>query len=127
MMTIYKKIDAHNVAVLEVMTPMPKIPKIRLISRIQVPTECRGNGVGTYLLGSICSIADDSNYTLYFHIPEKRYIHRTVRWLIKYQFFLASNPDLLVRLPGPQDETIQIPTVEEIIDVRRYLEEGDVD
>lgn len=124
-MTIYKKMGKH-ISVIEVFTPIEKRPRIRLINRIQVPPECRGKGIGTHLLSSICAIADESGYTLYYRIPDIKTVHKTVRWLIKYQFFMANNPDLMCRIPGPQDQ-IELPSVEDIMGVRKYLENGEVD
>jgi predicted GNAT family acetyltransferase len=121
-MTIYKKIDARNVAVLELMTPMPTKSRIRLISRIQVPIEFRGKGFGSALMKTACELADQQDFTYYFHLyaAEKPYRVKIMKWLNKYQFILAAAPDLMCRLAKDTSHPL---TIDEILEVRRYLEE----
>jgi GNAT superfamily N-acetyltransferase len=122
-MTIYKKIDSYNVAVLELLTPIEHKPKIRLISRIQIPEEFRGKGIGTYLMDTICQIADRQDYVMYIHLfqIQKRSRKRFISFLNKYNFYIAYvAPDIMFRLPGGKDS---LPIVEEVLEIKKYLEE----
>jgi hypothetical protein len=121
-MTIYKKLDNKNIAVLEILTPIPKNLKIRLISRIQVPSEFKNQGYENDLLKIACDLADKEEFTLYFQITNKKLIKTIMSWMKLHNFFLAAQPDLMCRISKNQPER---PTIEQILEVQKSLESDD--
>jgi N-acetylglutamate synthase-like GNAT family acetyltransferase len=103
-MTIYKKIDKHNLAVIETV-PMNHNTKLRLLTRIHVPTVCRRKGMGTYLLSTLCELCDRDGITLIFPNPSKPKVYVT-KWLQKNKFISYEN-EFMYRLPNGLNEEVQ--------------------
>jgi predicted GNAT family acetyltransferase len=120
-MTIYKKLDKKNTAVLEMLIPIPQKSKIRLISRIQIPSEFKGKGYENDLLVIACELADKQDFTLYFQIISNK-IKPITSWLKIHKFKVTSYSDLMYRLPINIQEH---PLESEILEVKKYLEGDD--
>jgi hypothetical protein len=121
-MTIYKKLDKKNTAVLELLIPIPHKSRVRLISRIQVPNEFKGKGYENDLLTIACELADKQEFILYFQITNKKLMKSIISWLKLHKFVGTPHFDLMCRLPVNHLEPLD-PFIHE--EVKKYLEGDD--
>jgi GNAT superfamily N-acetyltransferase len=70
---------------------------LRLITRIQVPSEVRKKGVGTYLLNTLCELADREEIALCIQLSPKAKVYQ-IKWY-KQNKFIPANETIMYRLP----------------------------
>jgi hypothetical protein len=123
-MTIYRKLDNKSIATLECIIPIIKKPKVRLITRIQIPIFHHGKGVEAELLKIICELSDKDQIKLYFSTFAYGGKSKTeiIKIMKKHNFILLKDYNLMYRLyAGCKDPYMDA----EIDEMWQYLQGDD--
>jgi hypothetical protein len=122
-MTIYRKLDNKNIAALESILPIARKPKVRLITRIQIPKDFVGKGVESELLDIICELADKEQMKLYFSVAQYRKGQRfeIVDIMIQHKFKLCDSLIMYRLYAGCKDSYIDA----EIDEILQFLQGDD--